>query len=103
MVLNNMAANGLGLAEVVEIRERQPNPCIKDKLKTILEPLFFSPYNAKPLLADGLLRFKFYCFVNVVNQWFCRLKIVHNSFYCAFACQHFVANYFLGAKTFHFK
>ncbi len=28
-----MAANGLGLAEVVEIRELQPNPCTKDKLK----------------------------------------------------------------------
>jgi hypothetical protein len=28
-----IAANGLGLAEVGEIKERQPNPCTKDKLK----------------------------------------------------------------------
>jgi hypothetical protein len=28
-----IATNGLGLAEVVEIRALQPNPCTKDKLK----------------------------------------------------------------------
>jgi hypothetical protein len=32
-VFNKLTANGLGLAEVVEIRELQPNPCTKDKLK----------------------------------------------------------------------
>jgi hypothetical protein len=44
-----MTANVFGLAEVGEIRALQLNPCTKDKLKTELEPLFFSPHFGKPL------------------------------------------------------
>jgi len=31
-----------------EIRERQPQPCTKDKLKTKLEPLIFNPIMPNP-------------------------------------------------------
>jgi hypothetical protein len=46
-----MAVYGLGLGVVGEIRDRQPNLALKINWNTKPEPLFFSPYNDKPLLA----------------------------------------------------